>query len=568
MTPFLDRDGVVLYEGDCVEALRELADASVDAIVTDPPYGINFMGKAWDGKAIEEAAQRESGRVMPPRLTGDLDHPDRRKLTERTGSAFANRAGEAGSYDFSLRGTRAFQAWVEQWAAECFRVLKPGGYLLSFGGTRTYHRLGAGIEDAGFEIRDCLAWMFGSGFPKSLDVSKAIDKAASVERTEPVGVKPGHEDFVDRTDAHAAGGRSDGWERPWRDDPEAVAASHLRFAPATAEAARWDGWGTALKPAFEPIVMARKPFRGTVAANVLAHGVGAINVDACRIGFASASDEAEAKGKNRHGDFESGEVVGYHGWDSRAGGGNYDPPGRWPANVILGHSPDCVPVGVREVASDGHYPAARPSGVEIGTVGHAGQDDLDERHTRGETVEVWECVPDCPVWLLDEQTGDLHSQDPATRLGSVGDGIFGRRTPSSNYGDAGASRFFYCAKTSRAERNAGLDGFEAEATVARNNHPTVKPIDVMRWLLRLVVPPGGTILDPFLGSGSTGCAAALEGFDFVGIELDPDYLAIADARIRFWQEHGDDGLRIVAERAAGERVRAEHAEIGQLDLLG
>jgi site-specific DNA-methyltransferase (adenine-specific) len=463
---------VTLHEGDCVEVLRGLADESIDAVVTDPPYGINFMGKAWDGPEIHRAAEEERRRKneqiargeMPMRLTGDLDNPDRRRETMRTASAFATAAGEAGSYDFSPRGTRAFQEWVEQWASECLRVLKPGGYLLSFGGTRTYHRLGSGIEDAGFEIRDCLVWMFGQGFPKSLNL-----------------------------------------------------------------AGDYEGWGTALKPAFEPIVMARKPFRGTVAANVAAHGVGALNIDACRIAFASGEDEDEAKEKNRHADFGSGlrgNLVYNKDDRARSDAGNYDPPGRWPANVILGHSPDCVPVGVREVASNGHYPAARP-GVEIGTIGHTGQDDLDERHTRGETVEVWDCVGDCPIRLA----------------GSI-------------------SRFFYCAKTSRAERNAGLDG------ELKNDHPTVKPIDAMRWLLRLIVPPDGTVLDPFLGSGSTGCAAALERLDFVGIELDDHYLSIADARIRFWEEHGEDGLRIVGERAAGERVRAEREASGQLDLLG
>jgi site-specific DNA-methyltransferase (adenine-specific) len=214
-----------ILEGDVVEQLKTLADASVDAIVTDPPYELGFMGKAWDQSGIA--------------------------------------------------------CNVEMWQ-EALRVLKPGGHCLAFGGSRTYHRLACAIEDAGFEIRDQIMWIYGSGFPKSLDVSKAIDKAAGACR-EVVGVKPGHKDFADRSDAHSAGGRSDGWERPWKQDADAVKMSHMQTAPATDAAKQWSGWGTALKPAHEPIVVARKPLIGTVAANVLEHGTGALNIDGCRV---------------------------------------------------------------------------------------------------------------------------------------------------------------------------------------------------------------------------------------------------------------------------------------------
>lgn len=345
-----------LLHGDCVEKMRELDECSVDAVVTDPPYGLEFMGKGWDRLGL------------------------------------------------------AMQEWHHAWATEALRVLKPGGHALAFGGTRTYHRLACGLEDAGFEIRDCLAWLYGSGFPKS----------------------------------HNLGGD-------------------------------WQGWGTALKPAHEPIVVARKPLAGTVAANVLEHGTGAINVDGCRIGFADEVDERESKDKNRHADFESGEVIGYHGWDSRGAGGNYDPEGRWPANVVL-----------------------------------------DEEAAA----------------MLDEQSGESVSSGGAGggKLGARIYGQFENGTLAANAGGlgdrGGASRFFYCAKASKAERNAGL--------VDGNAHPTVKPIALMRWLVRLVTPPGGTVLDPFLGSGTTGIATALEGFGFVGIERDAEYLRIAGARIAHW----------------------------------
>ena len=234
-----------ILAGDCVEQMRELADESIDAVITDPPYGINFMGKAWDGAAIAEAA------------VSGVDHLT---TTERSVSM------HAGRYDLTVTANRRFQGWCEAWATEAFRVLKPGGHLLAFGGTRTYHRLTAGIEDAGFEIRDCLAWLFGSGFPKSLDVSKAIDKAAGAER-EVVGQVAKLESY--------------GPNEVYGSGPDHGGVMDIT-APATPEVAAWEGWGTALKPAHEPIVLARKPLAGTVAGNVLAHGTGALNIDGCR----------------------------------------------------------------------------------------------------------------------------------------------------------------------------------------------------------------------------------------------------------------------------------------------
>ena len=386
--------------GDCTEVMAAMPEASIDAIVTDPPYGLGFMGREWD--------------ALPPGLP---------------------------------------------WARACLRVLKPGGHLLAFGGTRTSHRLVCAIEDAGFEIRDTIAWMYGSGFPKSLDVSKAIDKAAGAERERIRGVRSG---VVASTYAR------DAWSREFKD-------SVLSSDPITVDAQRWQGWGTALKPAHEPIVVARKPLIGTVAANVLAHGTGALNVDGCRIeGVPDAWGPRESSGR-------SGGIMG----EKRPRFTRPPGAGRWPANVVLD-----------EAAAE----------------------------------------------LLDEQTGELHSQDPATRksrskvtgVTEMGTGV------SVEYADSGgASRFFYCAKADSAERHAGLGGagvslFSTGDEPAANDHPTVKPISLMRWLVRLVTPPHGLVLDPFAGSGTTGCACVLEGLSFKGIEREEAYVAICNARLTYW----------------------------------
>ena len=384
--------------GDCRDVLKTLADCSVDSVVTDPPYELGFMGKKWDSTGI--------------------------------------------AYDVTV--------WEE-----CLRVLKPGGHVLAFGGSRTWHRMAVAIEDAGFEIRDSIAWMYGSGFPKSLDVSKAIDKAAGYQgevigtETVDIGIQGGS--------MHA--GRSQKLEE-------------REIRELSSEAKQWQGWGTALKPAFEPIVVGRKPFAkgSTVAANVLEHGVGGLNIDASRI---------DAKGRpliEKTGEKWAGSNMDSAG--SKAVGAT--DLGRWPANVIL------------------------------------------DEYSAG---------------LLDEQSGE------------------------------NPSRFFYCAKASKRDRNEGLDGLEdkqavgggggigdylddvdsasgkfgSEKAPAKNFHPTVKPTTLMRYLIKLVTPAGGTVLDPFTGSGSTGKAALLDGYKFVGAELTEEYLPIIEGRLRWaYEQEADD----------------------------
>jgi len=452
---------VKILEGDCVEVMRGLSDASVDAIVTDPPYGLGFMGKAWDD--------------LPPGL---------------------------------------------EWAQECLRVLKPGGHLLAFGGSRTYHRLAVAVEDAGFEVRDQMMWLYGSGFPKSLDVSKAIDKAT-------VGVKVVGQGRAGKT----ALGQSSSWNHT--NEPHRFDITE----PNSPDAKKWSGWGTALKPAHEPIVVARKPLVGTVAENVLRFGTGALNVDGCRIGYEAGEVDFDRKQRQQE---SSGAVEGAFGAAALIGSEieTYKAAGRWPANLIL-----------------------------------------DEEAGR----------------LLDEQSGKGVSRIGKPRGGTPGEGWGIGTEVGSEYDDAGgASRFFYCAKSGKAERNAGLDGFEerdggayaggagmpgrtqingewvqtdlAQRLPRANIHPTVKPISLMAYLVRLVTPPDGTVLDPFLGSGTTGCAAALEGFDFIGIEREPDYIAIAEARIAWWEKHKGDAQ--VSDILAAGKGRDEVEDAGQLDLLG
>lgn len=454
-----------LILGDCAERLRELPDCSVDALVTDPPAGIGFMGRAWD--------KNKGGRDQ-------------------------------------------WVAWLSGVMSEALRVLKPGAHGLVWALPRTSHWTGMALEEAGFEIRDRLAHLFSTGFPKSLDVGKAIDAAAGVER-EVVGHKGGR---YNSPGTDIKGGRLIGG------DPGKLLGLGNITAPATEAAKKWEGWGTALKPSVEDWWLVRKPFPGTVAANVLEYGTGALNIDGCRV--ASGKDHAEkcasvvGLDSNRNGNCY-GEMTGQRE-DS------YSAAGRWPPHLLLSHAEGCKCL----------------------FSGDAGPED-------------WRCVEGCAVLELGRQSGE--STSIGGRIGNKDGGIAvpcGRyEAGDPGFGDTGtAARFFpqfhYAPKPCRAERDAGivraahrtageatgradgsagLDSPRAGAgrtSGARNHHPTVKALDLMRWLVRLITPPGGIVLDPFMGSGSTGCAALMEEFSFIGIEAEAEYMALAEQRIRRW----------------------------------
>lgn len=507
-----------IIESDCLEVLRRMPDNSVDSIVTDPPGSILFMGCQWDS---------DKG------------------------------------------GKDKWISWLREIAEEMLRVVKPGGHALVWALPRTSHWTATAIEDAGFEIRDVVDHLFGQGFPKSLDVSKAIDRAAGATR-EVVGYDASRARPNRLYEGGAIGNIGGTGKASDRTDNGATIT-----APATEASQQWEGFGTALKPAAEFWILARKPLsESTVAANVLKWGTGALNIDGCRVNSGPSSSVERRKSK------APGESVGGTGWTTPARPPEYnqqrpgEEAGRWPAHLVLSHDENCVLVGTEKVkGSRVEKPCPDPeiSGHKWGTMqGNRGPRGIGDENNE-ETVEVWACVPGCPVRMLDDQAGVRKSGTGAVmrasakgyRPNALGAESRPEGTKMVEYGDSGgASRFFYTAKASRSEREAGLlgkipcakcgelsskthkDASGKEVSCVRDVHPTIKPLELMRWLCRLVTPPGGKILDPFMGSGSTGCAALLEGFDFVGIDKEHDYCMIAKARI----EHA-------AEEASKEPVK-------------
>lgn len=501
-----------LHEDDCRKFLALLPEHSVEAVVTDPPYELGFMGQGWD----------------------------------RSGIAF----------DASL--------W-----AEVLRILKPGGHLLAAGIGRTHHRMMVAVEDAGFEIRDCIYHIFGSGFPKNLDVSKAIDRLKGAKRP-----------IVGRY-ASPEGGK---WDIRQADNPSAPGSGGMFTAPATEEAASWKGWGTALKPAVEIWVLARKPlFEASVTENVLKWGTGALNIDACRIagpgGPVSCTGTGWASQDRKNAEAGYRPRAYYQGQEGFA----YEPHplGRWPANLILSHSEECVFKGYKRIRGNGTsktfhgpYGGASATGFLRGW-SHSGNQHADSDGT--ELVEEWDCVPGCPVRALDEQSSVLKSG--FMKAGTVRSNLCGYQeamfatTLHGTYGDSGgASRFFYHGKVSRSERwsfcrdcNGAVLPEELENHRGQGHHivmhPTQKPLGLMRWLVRLVTPPGGLVLDPFAGSGTTLTAAVAEGFRAVGCECDPEYVAIARARLGAVGETG--GFRDEEESA---RAGGSPASVRQMRL--
>jgi len=409
----------MLHVGNCIDILSQYPENSIHAIVTDPPYELGFMGKAWDSTGI--------------------------------------------AYN------------TELWR-QCLRILKPGGHLIAFSGARTYHRMAVAIEDAGFEIRDQIMWVYGSGFPKSLNISKAIDKMVGAER-EVVGVGTSGKS---RHVLNAA------------NTPDTFGGEYEITVAASGEAKQWEGWGTALKPAHEPMVLARKPLEGTVAQNVLRHGTGALNIDATRVPFGEEQINLSRKQRQQHHDggidFGASRLVGTEI-------NTYKEGGRWPANFI-----------------------------------HDGSE------------EVMELFPETKGGTWNTTNGAR----PFNNNGEPTD----YRTTGQDKSNGSAARFFYCAKASSAERNLGLDDlpdrrqdeddYERAGTtnprnrsqkIRKNHHPTVKPVSLMRHLIAMVTPKDGVVLDPFMGSGTTAVAATLEGISWVGCEMNEEYVEIIMARV-------------------------------------
>ena len=443
-----------IIHGKCRKVMKDMPDNCIDTIITDPPYGLEFMGQDWD-------------------KLGGINSGRSRKENEITAISKGPESYQAG---------KPMQEWHYKWTKRALRIAKPGAMMFVFGGTRTFHRLTCAIEDAGWEIRDCMMWLYGSGFPKSLDISKAIDKAKGAER----------EVVKTPMTKHSTAGKgisNELDERPWMTEArEKGYHEHSGPDPATDLAKQWDGYGTALKPAWEPIIVAMKPLDGTFAQNAEKWGVGGLWIDGGRIGTEtethSKSTEA-AKGKGIYGSFNPVGTTKH----------NY---GRWPANVILDEE----------------------AGVMLD--GQSGVSKSNARTKPSNTISK-----------------------PIVNIGG------GWKSPKNEHTDSGgASRFFYCAKASRSERNAGLEGMEAQITddgrekkidnaylrgktLRQNNHPTVKPLKLMEYLCKLTkTPDGGVVLDPFGGSGTTAVACRNTGRPYILIEKDPHYCEIARARVK------------------------------------
>lgn len=456
-----------LLNGDCLEQMKTLDDNSVDSIVSDPPYGISFMAKKWD-------------------------------------------------YDVPS---------VEVWT-EAMRVLKPGGHALIACGTRTQHRMVVNIEDAGFEIRDVVSWIYGSGFPKSLNISKAIDKAAGAERE----VVDGGSDGAHRKPrAMAPGG-------------EVRCAVQTLSAPATEAAKQWDGWGTALKPACEFFTLCRKPLsEKTIAANVLKWGTGGINIDGCRVetsdNLNGGTYSGEKRGQDESSQWQNDDRRDGKGSGFTRGCGEFkQPQGRFPANLIHDGSQEVLDLFPETKPSKANPRNNKPSenvAMSGANLGHVSYGHTD----KGSAARFFKSIEaDSELKQQIEQHDKFIADNPNVKV----------------FMDNHQPRAFYCPKASKKDRNEGCEGLEekesktlneyknpSEGRTAsksgspkKNNHPTVKPTALMAYLCRLITPIGGVVLDPYMGSGSTGKAAVQEGFSFVGIELDSDYYEICKARVQ------------------------------------
>ena len=706
MTVAYEGHGVTVHIADALDVLAGIADASVDAVVTDPPYGLEFMGKGWDAPWQEADVNADAGfhgggisqTAGLPSFTGSSNPKclnckgTRRGRRDGTAKVAVCLCVDGGRFP-NTRAVemRAFGEWCEAWATECLRVLKPGGHLLAFGGTRTWHRLACAVEDAGFEVRDSIAWMYGSGFPKSLDVSKAIDKRrdwtalpllqakvrearkglgiSQSEAARRVGLIGPDESLggggfmwfetgmrVPTREQYprlkAALGLDDECDRAFEEAEREVTGMHhqgnaignyelkhgvgkgrtaneRRDAPATPDAERWQGWGTALKPAHEPVVCARKPFVGTVAQTVLAHGTGALNIDGCRIGDGDDRTNGGPTGAR----IDAGEGYG-GGWSDAESGRARPSGGRWPANVILDESQAAAldeqsgeTVSKSGGASGTHFSAGEP-GVPTPDRPRGGHDDTGgasrffyvAKAPKGERPVAFR--PSCNCETMKPWTGQSQPRDTAGSE-SAGDRSWNTSTSGSSTTDAtsprgttsttetatsstttsgtsnssrssstsestpvansetasGGSPAPSAANSSPSTSSTGTSARKAGPSTAdaghatsgewsetsacgrcgapakREAHPTVKPLSLMRWLVRLVTPPGGTVLEPFAGSGTTVEACIVEGFDCIAIEKGEEYLPLIMQRIN-------------RQRDPVEAIRQRGEDLGLFDLEG
>jgi len=531
---------LIVVNGDNLELLKKYPDNYFDAVVTDPPYGL--------GKEPEAAELMKDW----------IEHG----YHEISGSGFMG---------------KEWDAFVPQplfWK-EVFRVLKHGGHVVAFYGTRTYDWGVMAMRFAGFEVRDCIQWLYGSGFPKSHNISKAIDKMYAAER-EIIGVSKNWRES------------KRGREKYGKMEVRGENAGLLTKS-ATEEAKQWDGWGSALKPANEPIVLARKPLEKglSIAENVLKWGTGGINIDGCRVVYSKDDHVMKYEG------YQNGTYKSEYQEGTSYKHGNQvqiNPSGRFPANIILTHHPECECKGIKKIKAikGGTGEATMKSGMgKNGIYGKYSHDKLGDNagglgdENGEETVEDWNCHPDCPIKILDEQSGISKSNDTKRNRSTLGSfGMPNDETPE--YSDkGGASRFFYVAKASKSERNKGLEDFDKKQTVgggggignylddvnsasgkygsekapSQNFHPTVKPVKLMQYLVRLVTPPSGIVLDPFCGSGTTGIACKLEGFQFVGMEQDPEYAKIAEGRIINYKEEKEEPLQEIKQEDGKDKVK-------------
>lgn len=477
MELYSSSDGYKLYHGNMLDMLEVVKPESVDSIITDPPYELNFMGKGWDNSGI------------------------------------------------------AFQKTTWQ---KCYSALKAGGYLLAFGGTRTFHRIAVAIEDAGFEIRDTIMWLYGSGFPKSMDIGKSIEAKLTTGSANTQEFKNLNGTKAEKGNWGIARGAYEQGARPSNYDEDGQMRTE-KVEYTTEEGAYWDGWGTALKPAFEPIIVARKPCDGSTTDNVLKYGVGGINIDECRVGneiigggtipsfrdVGKKSKDNVGIDKLSFGQVENAERVEYDTHE-----------GRFPSNVILTY------------------------------------DNTDEKEVCGGMPDTVGGKTNSP--LLDIRGNKYNSANTYLDI-----------TYERGYDDSGnASRYYYCAKASKKDRDEGLKSFTSKSGGTynfrqdgsldgaipknKNMHPTVKPTALMQYLVRLVTPNGGTVLDPFNGSGSTGKAVMYEnvernkGYKYIGIELTEQYLPISRARIEYAEsgalaEFAEDGTLVMKEPPVKQR---------------